>query len=531
MTKRSYAYVRVSTLKQGEKGSSLQEQRAAIEAYARRFGIEIIEWFEEKETAAKRGRPKFNKLVVLLRKRQNIGVIIHKIDRSARNLKDWADLGELIDAGIEVHFAHESLDLRSRGGRLAADIQAVVAADFVRNLRDEVRKGIRGRLNQGLFPNKAPLGYLDTGKGQVKAIDHVRAPFVRQAFELYATGNFNLEQLRDELYELGLRNSGGRMVHKSGLSGMLNNPFYCGRIFIRRTGESFAGVHTPLVSASLYEEVQARLLGRKKNLGLRRQYRYQKMLRCHSCGATLVPELQKSKYVYYRCHTSMCTTKCVREELITSQLLSQLSSLRADEAQLAELAALLRIRQERSKQSQVSGLRALRLELGKIDERLVKLTDLLLDDVIDKEVHDLKRRMLIDEKLRVQAKIAAIEEGRDARVESAQEVLELIQALSNNDYLDCSVKTVKFAKTAISNLVIFQKQLVPSWTFPLSKMIPNDVVLNGAPYHATSRILDLSEFIKSLEHDAPLNVPISPCHAGALDQDHPEQIEPACADS
>jgi hypothetical protein len=34
------------------------------------------------------------------------GVLIHKIDRSARNLKDWADLGELIDRGVEVRCLH-----------------------------------------------------------------------------------------------------------------------------------------------------------------------------------------------------------------------------------------------------------------------------------------------------------------------------------------------------------------------------------------------------------------------------------------
>jgi len=56
-------------------------------------------------------------------------------------LRDWADLGELIDAGVEVHFATESLDLHTRGGRLSADIQAVVAADYIRNLREETRKG------------------------------------------------------------------------------------------------------------------------------------------------------------------------------------------------------------------------------------------------------------------------------------------------------------------------------------------------------------------------------------------------------
>src|SRR5258708_10868791 len=147
-----YAYTRVTTGKQGERGSSPQEQKAAIENYARRHGMTISRWFEERETAAKRGRTMFNTMLRALAKGEAAGVIIHKIDRSARNLRDWADLGELIDRGVEVHFAHESIDLQSRGGRLSADIQAVVAADFIRNLRQEIRKGFLGRLKQGLYP-------------------------------------------------------------------------------------------------------------------------------------------------------------------------------------------------------------------------------------------------------------------------------------------------------------------------------------------------------------------------------------------
>jgi Resolvase, N terminal domain len=50
------------------------------------------------------------------------GVIIQNIDRSARNLREWADLGELINKGVQVHFAYEGLDLHSRGSRLLADI-------------------------------------------------------------------------------------------------------------------------------------------------------------------------------------------------------------------------------------------------------------------------------------------------------------------------------------------------------------------------------------------------------------------------
>ena len=470
----------MSTLKQGEKGSSLQEQRTAIEAYARRSGIEIVQCFEEMETAAKRGRPMFNKLVSLLRKRRDIGVIIHKIDRSARNLKDWSDLGELIDGGVEVHFAHESLDLKSRGGRLAADIQAVVAADFIRNLRDEVRKGIQGRLNQGLFPNKAPLGYLDTGKGQVKTLDPARAPLVRKAFELYAEGGFNLEQLRDKLYELGLRNFVGGKLHKSGLSGLLNNPFYTGRILVRRTGESYAGIHTPLISVALFEKVQDRLSGRKKNKGLRRKYLYQKILRCHSCSGILVPELQKSRYVYYRCHTRGCTTRCVREELITAQLVAQLSSLQVRQEDIHFLSRWIESRASSNSEHLNARSKIVRLELGRLDDRLMKLTDLVLDGAIDNGTFNAKRAELLDEKFRRQEELNALLNGKDKRLENAQHLLDCLKLLHEQVFLPAGPNIAVFSQLVISNFSVFQKQLVPHWGFPMSELIQDDLVLNGA---------------------------------------------------
>lgn len=137
--KACFGYIRVSTQKQGE-GVSLEAQRDAIQAFASRQDLTIIEWFEEKETAAKSGRPVFSRMLKLLERGRARGLVIHKIDRSARNLKDWAVISDLSDKGIDVHFATESLDFRSRGGRLTADIQAVIAADYIRNLREETLK-------------------------------------------------------------------------------------------------------------------------------------------------------------------------------------------------------------------------------------------------------------------------------------------------------------------------------------------------------------------------------------------------------
>ncbi len=83
-------YIRVSTVKQGTKGVSLIEQRDAILRYAERMGFTITIWLEEMETAAKQGRPVFNQALKLLRAGQAKGIILHKLDRGARNLRDWA---------------------------------------------------------------------------------------------------------------------------------------------------------------------------------------------------------------------------------------------------------------------------------------------------------------------------------------------------------------------------------------------------------------------------------------------------------
>lgn len=52
-----FAYTRVSTVRQGTTGSSLTEQKAAIEQYASQNSLSIKAWFEEQETAAKQDQP------------------------------------------------------------------------------------------------------------------------------------------------------------------------------------------------------------------------------------------------------------------------------------------------------------------------------------------------------------------------------------------------------------------------------------------------------------------------------------------
>ncbi len=93
----------MSTQKQGE-GASLDAQKDAITDFASQNDLTVTEWFEEKETAAKSGRPIFNQMMTRLRKGQATGLIMHKIDRSARNMRDWNLVVELPKFGVKPYF-------------------------------------------------------------------------------------------------------------------------------------------------------------------------------------------------------------------------------------------------------------------------------------------------------------------------------------------------------------------------------------------------------------------------------------------
>lgn len=397
-SKTFFAYIRVSTVKQGAHGSSLQEQRAAIEAYAQRNGILIVEWFEEQVTAAKRGRSVFNRMLKSLERGGAHGIVIHKIDRSARNLRDWADLADLIDRGAEIHFAHDALDLRSRGGRLSADIQAVVAADFIRNLREETRKGFYGRLKQGFYPLRAPVGYLDQGRAQAKAIDPIRGPLVRQAFELYATGDYPFHKLQAELDRRGLRGCKGNVISLNGLTTMLNNTFYVGLIRIRKTGEFFDGVHPPLITKALYDRVQGILRGNRIGTPYKNDFLFRRLVRCTGCGRSLIGERKKERYIYYRCHTVGCPGACLAEGTIDKHVRALLEPLDFDAEEYRDLRDLVDERASGLTNERAEREATIRLLIAKCDDRIVRMTDAMIDGLIDKETFDLRNAAILAEK-------------------------------------------------------------------------------------------------------------------------------------
>ena len=492
-----FAYIRVSTVKQGEHGSSLQEQRDAIQSFAARNHMRIAEWFEERETAAKIGRREFSRMVAALKKKKAVGVIFHKIDRSARNLRDWSAVQDLADQGIDVRFTQESVNLGSNEGKLTGDFLAVISAHYIRNLREEVKKGIHGRLKQGLYPGPAPFGYLNQGGGKPKIPDPARAPYVRQVFELYASGSYTLRGLSDELYKRGLRGRTGGKVGANRLSEILRNPFYVGVIKLKRSGECYPGVHTPLLTSALFAEVQGRLDGKLNAKAAVHDFTFRRTIECTNCRYHLIGERQKG-HVYYRCHE--CVGRCVKEEVVQSAILARLAPLSLTDDEVVDLQQLVGTVTANWRNEREQLMQSLALQRTAVRSRITRLTDLLIDGAIEKALFQEKKLELLLEQQSLDEQHDRFSGNGDMAAQDIGQYIELVKTLPLSYGTANDVEKRQLLKTITSNLRLDQKNVLVELKSPFREIAALDIVLIGAPVRDRPRTRAKTIFDLLIKH-------------------------------
>ena len=66
---------------------------------------------------------------------------------------------------------------------------------FVDILRENVKRGLRQKIRNGVWPGWAPVGYANNPKARGIDVDSEKAPKVRKIFEMYATGAYTLHSL------------------------------------------------------------------------------------------------------------------------------------------------------------------------------------------------------------------------------------------------------------------------------------------------------------------------------------------------
>ncbi len=335
--KNAVVYARVSSKEQEKEGFSIPAQLDYLRKYAKRKGIEIVREFREAETAKVAGRKEFENMLNFVIENSDIdAILVEKTDRLYRNIKDWTKIDHE-SMGIEIHFAKENTVMSkssSSNDKLMHGIKVLMAKNYSDNLSEEVRKGHAEKLKRGIWPGKAPVGYLNKLDDHTIIVDSKLAPVVKRAFEMAQTGNYSLSRLKKELYKMGLKGArSGKELAKSQMSRMLSNKFYYGEF--DRGGQLYQGSHEAIISKELFLEVQGVMGFIQKPTLSKYDFVFRGPITCSHCGSKVTAEQKRKKsgktYIYYHCTNGKKICKNVtyiREEDIQKQYVEAFSKIK-----------------------------------------------------------------------------------------------------------------------------------------------------------------------------------------------------------
>jgi DNA invertase Pin-like site-specific DNA recombinase len=157
---KAIGYVRVSTEKQADHGVSLAAQSEKIRAMAVVQGADLADILVDAESAKSLDRPGMERLLALIDARAVDVVIIAKLDRLTRSVKDLAELLERFNRrGVSLVSVAESLDTGSAAGRLVLNIMTAVSQWEREAIGERTRDAMRHKRANGERVGTVPFGF------------------------------------------------------------------------------------------------------------------------------------------------------------------------------------------------------------------------------------------------------------------------------------------------------------------------------------------------------------------------------------
>jgi len=320
----------VSTDKQAQKDLSIPAQIEAMRSFAKSQNFKIVgEYIDEGKSTKTINRPQLKRLLERCKKDKIDVVLVHKIDRLARNLVDYATIKAIFkQQGIKFMSVVEKFE-DSVAGQLVENIMASIAEFYSANLGEEVRKGCLEKLRRGGYPGCPPLGYksIRDRDGRTKIVpEEENAQFVKTAFEMYESGKHSLKSISQKLFEMGLKSKSGRAISKQVISNMLTRRFYIGKMVW--AGKEYDGKHNPIISQDMFYRVQEilRHRGKSKEKSSKHKFLLRGITYCKVCGQKLTAE-RHPRGDYYRCITPYDGEKCTERYIPVKSLENQLEAL------------------------------------------------------------------------------------------------------------------------------------------------------------------------------------------------------------
>ena len=340
-----FLYARKSSESEDRQVASIESQIAELERLARREGLEIVTTLFESKSAKAPGRVVFNEMIEKIYKGEVQGILCWKLDRLARNPVDGGNINWMLQQGVIQHIRTFEKSYYPTDNVLMMSVEFGMANQFLRDLSQNTKRGLRARVEKGVMPAPATLGYKNDKYAErgTKTIlpDPERFDTVRRMFDLMLSGNYTVMEILRMVNEgWGFKTPQGKKLGKSTLYNILSKPFYYGMFeYPIGSGNWVKGIHKTMITEEEYDQIQF-LLGRKGRPRPKSHiFDFTGMMRCGECGGFITAEEKFKKqqngnvhhYIYYHCtkrKTPKCTQKCVETKKLEAQIEQKILSLR-----------------------------------------------------------------------------------------------------------------------------------------------------------------------------------------------------------
>lgn len=348
-------YARKSTESDERQAMSIGSQIKEMTTLAKREGLSIVEVKQESFSAKNSGfRPVFNEMLHGLRNGQFDAILTWAPDRLARNAGDLGSLVDLMDMNKLQHIRTYGQMFNNTPNEkfllMILGSQAKLEND---NRSINVKRGIRAKCEMGWRPGAAPIGYINRSYAGVKEIvlDEERAPIIKEMFERSGQLGQSGRTIKDWLDSSGFKTKAGAQLSLSQIYRTLTNPFYYGYFKYPQDGPLYKGLHQPIITKELYDNVRARIndiVPNNKAVWGSKKFPFKHLFFCGSCGSRLTVEEHfkplkdgtKRRHVYYRCTKSTkdpdCKEPSIKTEGITEQILQMVDDGDFDDIELSE---------------------------------------------------------------------------------------------------------------------------------------------------------------------------------------------------
>lgn len=407
-------YARKSSESEERQVASIDSQISAARDVCTRNGFTEPRVFTEAMSAKEPGRPVFNEMMRLVQSGRVSTIVCWKLDRLARNPVDggtviWAmdkrRLGSIVTP--QSTFANTSND------KFWMSLEFGMAKKYVDDLSDNVRRGIRQKIQRGWLSARPPLGYLNDRNTKTIVNDPARFPLVRRLWDLMLTGNYTVHELhRVAVERISLRarafNGGdGGPLAVSVLYKLFRNPFYYG--LITHEGTLHPGAHHPMVTKAEFDRAQTLLGGTSNRRPKTNLFAYTGMIRCGTCGCAITAERKRNRqghrYTYYHCTRrkpgTACTEKVIEERELERQIATYLDSITIT-PQLEEwaIAMLQKYRQEET-DAHLAQTKSLHVRQEALKRELSELVSIRLRGLLTDDEYMEKKRDLENERVKL----------------------------------------------------------------------------------------------------------------------------------